>query len=1681
MADPFRQRRSRRPRRSRRSGFAGRTALDLGVAPVRAPAPQPSGANRRLLLAASTLGEFQPEKLEVQDSQLVELTNFFKDNPEDLRERLGLSAHLDVATFLNPATMRKIMRDDNPESEARAIALHQSMSRLPPSIGRIQTSARAEAGALADPRSLTDVLTPPPPPSETLNDRARKALERAGYGGSEEAGDLFIPEFDVDVRPKLRPAVASALSKFVQTLEETPLSAPATGQIVRGLERIGAPTPEPLQRGGTVGGLLDELDVFSETTAELLAQLPKDVSDVEAPTLFTEGYGAALNDFQSRPLKEQMLLGLLDPTIFAGGGSFARKALTGSFDAISTKGASGLFAVEREAAEVLAKELRQSQLKNIVALPPSDAFLSRVNPALGGLGRAPGARRIAGIIDPSSQLHRLDPGSPERIALETNLIFKNADEAGEMLTELSIARVRERYDLNDLFGVKDGFADDAAMASKVTVKTGIDAPEPFFGNVVERPHLFNLNAQQQEAVDFLNDYLAEALRYFQAEGVKVEALGSFDDLFHMFPRRIFNSSTKKTELVLSQTPGRPRIGKHRTQEFMDAAVLSKGKRYGGPIEALTSYLRGGYNEVARIRAERHASDLFRSQKADRTLLDAKVLQDNIVRIQQVTIRDVNGMLRGFVPSVTTIAMYKRAFPKLATSIDAVTSFKPREFVDIIRGVSEESLSEAKLTSAKFEEIILGESRSIGRPPSRKFKLVDVTEPGANLVPPEGIARTGPLIRNRIFDEANNQPLLEIQGQRISTTNTFEIDIRGLDPSGDPLPFSDTSFKNAFSQREILDLAESIMNTLGADELTGFRIGRENLLKNITREQVGKLKSRLPIDPVESETFVPTLTVLDALKKAGVESNVATELERQIAIQAEKLATGLREESLRALRNRMQTLHKTAQERARSVSQQATFAVEAARRPGQTEKFSEFFQNKIIGDFKDENGNILKTGEEIATDLDRHLIDGGGGKALRSLSAINAALRFTKTAADFGAPFIQGLPMLFRDPKKWGEVTQAHFVAFKDPRVRSRYIAGNASDVVEMIEHGGMIGSSEFTEAMASSGWFARLPMQIEDSPLIPGALGRGAAVGTNVIYRTGQRFSNAFETFLDLARIETWKSLRPMAKNARDLDDLATFVNKLTGTTSSKALGVPLTQRQFEGAIPFFSPRYTRATAGLVLDMMRGGLRGRLARESIGRLMFGAAAVHVATQAALGQPIRLDPTNPGEFMRSDIAGQRIGFGGKFFSFFKSFVKISHQTLVKPEGYLSWNIFDPESYRDNPWLSTLRNQAAPLFGTGLSLAIGADPLGRQLPGLGDPIDLTKFLGEQAFPFWLDAAVEAGSFSGTIAASGAELGGGVAFDIPAYAERDTLFEKYAQKDFGQSMEQLQNLDFGGRKERRQLLADHPDLQAAQTQAELESRDRVLSAERTQVNDTLDGYESEWVESGRRIHNNLLTDVQSGDPRAQTKFRTAFKSIGQTKKDKRAALEAEHPEVFADKDLFFAEQAQGLDAEGNATLIAQEEFFDRITSGEVIDATTGRTDYIALDALRADIDAEFGAGMMAKIDKFSQESLDAKPLAPAVREYMRSFETLRPYWEAYKNVLEPSEFDDWLFFDSQSDDNQRKLMTSTAAPYRDLFRKVSLERRRIQSTSKPIDRALFQFYGFKPRNREHVMELVRQLRSG
>jgi hypothetical protein len=330
----------------------------------------------------------------------------------------------------------------------------------------------------------------------------------------------------------------------------------------------------------------------------------------------------------------------------------------------------------------------------------------------------------------------------------------------------------------------------------------------------------------------------------------------------------------------------------------------------------------------------------------------------------------------------------------------------------------------------------------------------------------------------------------------------------------------------------------------------------------------------------------------------------------------------------------------------------------------------------------------------------------GSNILRKVEGVTGTARTLSTGvADVGWLTIQGQALALTHPTLYAKAARESLRAIFDPAARSRYMAENAGAVLSFIENGGDIGSSEFFEALSRSGLLSRVAQQIHRK--LPDNIEWDEAVRTwggrtNVVGRLG----TGFNAFLDVGKVELWKSLRGVSSAGWVTDkELASHINNMLGTLNTRMLGVSPTQRQVEGGLLLFSPRYTRSAFALMGEILRSpgklgttqGLATREAQRAMAAFLAGGTAIMYGIGEALDKDVGLNPFKPG-WLTVEVGGHRIGVGGSTRAvmdmYAKSLAAVAGLNDRDMGDLLKWNPFNPRDARENPLLSFWMSRTAP---------------------------------------------------------------------------------------------------------------------------------------------------------------------------------------------------------------------------------------------------------------------------------------------------------------------------------------------------------------------------------------------------
>jgi hypothetical protein len=425
--------------------------------------------------------------------------------------------------------------------------------------------------------------------------------------------------------------------------------------------------------------------------------------------------------------------------------------------------------------------------------------------------------------------------------------------------------------------------------------------------------------------------------------------------------------------------------------------------------------------------------------------------------------------------------------------------------------------------------------------------------------------------------------------------------------------------------------------------------------------------------------------------------------------------------------------------------------------------------------------------------------------LRTVPAAGDLARVLKAGFDFGAPFLQGIPLLARRPDIWAKATARHYKVFGSSRgFHQAYLQNNVDVIREMAVLNIPIGAgaTDYFNALHAGGAVDQvggflgknlgLDAAEKSSNRVAAKLASSTKDAGRKFQAAGKRFEESFEAFNDYARIEMFKALRATAAKQGDagMQDLAAFVRNMTGALNTGALGASGRQQAFERGWLFFSPRYTRASLALMADAFQGGLRGQQARQTFVQMAGGGAVAYMAFAEALGQPIKLDPRpkseggNGAEFMTVKIAGQNVGIG----SFWTSMIRMIANTATTAVDDPSL-LVQPNT-RDNPIARWVRSRSAPSTGFSLDIVNGANFLGESIEGFGG---WATHIGRQTLPFAVENAIfEDGPIFGRLTTGlPAELLGGRTFPVSAVEYRNLERERAAQATYKKSWEELNGL--------------------------------------------------------------------------------------------------------------------------------------------------------------------------------------------------------------------------------------------------------------------------------------------------
>jgi len=764
-------------------------------------------------------------------------------------------------------------------------------------------------------------------------------------------------------------------------------------------------------------------------------------------------------------------------------------------------------------------------------------------------------------------------------------------------------------------------------------------------------------------------------------------------------------------------------------------------------------------------------------------------------------------------------------------------------------------------------------------------------------------------------------------------------------------------------------------------------------------------------------------------------------------------------------------------------------------------------------------------ESHAKELQKTFGD-NGIEAFRQIEKVTGTARtLAAGSADIGWMAIQGSLLAATHPVTFVKAAVNSLEAILQPAKRDEYVRQNLPDIIDFLKNGGDLGSSEFFTAIDRTGTLSSVTnwLTVKEGKVpmwMPGGGNKVAPRGSRIAQMTEKwgrdvkpigRLGAGFNTFVDISKVELWKSFNPMvAANVMTRREMASYVNNVMGTLNTQMLGVRQTQRQIEGGMLLFSPRFTRsafAVTGQAMKALTGGAKGAgqieglATREAVKSIsgMVGASTTLLAGYAmATGQweefkENGLNPMKPG-WLTIEVGGQRVGVGGSTRALldvmFKSAATMAELDGKRANDLMQWNIFDPLHRAKNPIPTFWLNRQAPMV---RDFLLGETYEGQ---GLDSPPDyVIKGMAPKFAPFAMQEFLKPDQGQGSPTAIGVavESSGFRSRPLSIFERRAALRDELSKDGYGRKWEQLdvdernavESLD----RDNRGRLAELDELVEA---VESPTVGRYF-LDRKAVETAID-------EQLSQIANALLTVHRNG-----ATFREEYDNIMREARNSRKRLD--------DEDGIHAEAIKYLERKREARLEGEtlfnqifDEYVDDVKNVDNYeDEATGLVDWdkkdIAEKRFEKELIEEFGKeegetlyirmrnnylGRNAEGVPFDKDpDFAGEQIVFALRDARETLNSAR-YWQVARDIIgedNPTMLMLWNTFERADPLTQEAMKQQ----YRELTRiqkQVTRRRDRIRRNNPAIDRALMDFYGHRAKNRENIQlerARLREMRQG
>ena len=686
--------------------------------------------------------------------------------------------------------------------------------------------------------------------------------------------------------------------------------------------------------------------------------------------------------------------------------------------------------------------------------------------------------------------------------------------------------------------------------------------------------------------------------------------------------------------------------------------------------------------------------------------------------------------------------------------------------------------------------------------------------------------------------------------------------------------------------------------------------------------------------------------------------------------------------------------------------------------------------------------------------------------LDAMQSVSSAVRTAQAGLDGGVGAIHLLPLMLTKPNLWMKSMGVSLQAAKSPLSMARFIDDHFDTVQKLMQrnqfHG---GGSEYVEAIRRGGLLR------SGAEKIPGKAGEAVVRGL-------EGFEAQFNGALVAAKVYLWEAMEPLALRQgtpEALDQLASHIAKLTGTISMANMGITPTTRKVLGSMLLFAPRYRMAIYGLMTDVFRGGLKGELARESLGKMMYGGLLMYSVMASRTGQEMNLDPRS-GKFLTLKMGDSNIGFGSAFVSLARFGAGFLEQSFNDPVAIAK--VWD----KDSTVTRFIRGQMAPGASIGWDIVTGKNFMGDPTTG-SFPDFLSNVVAENLLPFWLSGFADYPRAGW--ASAPAEFGGARAYPVSLWERANADADVVAMQKHGRRFKHLRR-----RLEQQIILRDNPDIQKKFDENNTLWDSRVtdaLSVEARRVTGTrVNEYRGEIDGFIETVYQPSIDTAAADFERGKITGKQAreilkshglvlgafFDSLGRSKE--------EDGKGFG--DVIEALDNLGVSPDAHVEDIAYFEYLAKVIHGdfEVVDPITGEEtgeyDFKARQEQEDRILEKYGPVIWSYIQERRTVS---KEIPPVFQELNMGRELLQTYWDVGRTILEALERQDLLprWNEWQRSNSAQQTLLAVEYP---LLRQVATgstrARQQFREGHQDVDAWLFR-WGYSG-NLRHPDNLLREL---